>query len=199
MSRERIVRSYTAQSVALRSIVHKFLQRFPAWTKPEGELYVQLRSVKDLILRGNLKKKNEKIILENCQSPQRGIIYLDLLNSNCQRLPRWPAQQALGTSGRRKKRAREKETLPRAPVLSFAHYFQAPATQATFSSTSFPTFSPDFFLNLFLDFFLDFFPTSFQLLSPLITHIKGSFILRKAQTGHVSFLAFQLFCSSLKT
>ena len=43
---------------------------------------------------------------------------------------------ALGSSWHKKKRAREKETrvsLSRAPVLSFAHYFQAPATQATFS------------------------------------------------------------------
>ena len=44
---------------------------------------------------------------------------------------------ALGSSGHKKKRARQKETretrvsLSRAPVLSFAHYFQAPATQAT--------------------------------------------------------------------
>ena len=41
---------------------------------------------------------------------------------------------ALGSSWHKKKRAREKETrvsLSRAPVLSFAHYFQAPATQAT--------------------------------------------------------------------
>ena len=39
-------------------------------------------------------------------------------------------------SGRKKKRAREKETrVPPscAPVLSFAHYFQAPATQASMS------------------------------------------------------------------
>ena len=49
-----------------------------------------------------------------------------------------------GSSGEKKKRAREKETregrgsslAPRvspsfAPVFSFAHYFQAPATQAT--------------------------------------------------------------------
>ena len=32
--------------------------------------------------------------------------------------------KALGSSGHKKKRAREKET--RAPPLSFAHYFQAP-------------------------------------------------------------------------
>ena len=41
-----------------------------------------------------------------------------------------------GSSGHKKKRAREKETreggacLPRAPVFSFAYYLQAPATQA---------------------------------------------------------------------
>ena len=46
-----------------------------------------------------------------------------------------------GSSGHKKKRAREEETREgrgntprlspsRAPVLSFAHYFQAPATQA---------------------------------------------------------------------
>ena len=53
-------------------------------------------------------------------------------------------EQALGSSRHEKKRAREKETreergrslIPRvspssAPVLSFAHYFQAPITQAT--------------------------------------------------------------------
>ena len=41
--------------------------------------------------------------------------------------------QALESSGHKKKRAREKETRvspSRAPVLSFAHYFQAPATQS---------------------------------------------------------------------
>ena len=50
--------------------------------------------------------------------------------------PTQPALQALGSSGHEKKRAREKETRDtprvspsRAPVLSFAHYFQAPATQ----------------------------------------------------------------------
>ena len=32
--RELHVRSYTLQSVAARSIVHKFLERSPAWTKP---------------------------------------------------------------------------------------------------------------------------------------------------------------------
>ena len=50
-----------------------------------------------------------------------------------------PAQQALGSSGHKKKRAREKETRERRgsaspsrePVLSFARYFQAPATQAS--------------------------------------------------------------------
>ena len=47
--------------------------------------------------------------------------------------------QALESSGHKKKRAREKETREgresvspsRAPVLSFAHYFQAPAMHAT--------------------------------------------------------------------
>ena len=40
---------------------------------------------------------------------------------------------ALGSSGHKKKRAREKETREGRgePVLSFARYFQAPATQAT--------------------------------------------------------------------
>ena len=47
--------------------------------------------------------------------------------------------------GTRKKRARDKETRvspSRAPVLSFAHYFQAPATQAKNNETkkSFPNF-----------------------------------------------------------
>ena len=36
--------------------------------------------------------------------------------------------KALGSSGHKKKRAREKKT--RAPPLSFAHYFQAPDTHA---------------------------------------------------------------------
>ena len=38
------------------------------------------------------------------------------------------SSKALGSSGHKKKRAREKET--RAPPLSFAHYFQAPDTHA---------------------------------------------------------------------
>ena len=44
-----------------------------------------------------------------------------------------PAQQALGSSGHEEKtRAREGPRVSpcRAPVPSFAHYFQAPATQA---------------------------------------------------------------------
>ena len=41
-----------------------------------------------------------------------------------------PAWQTLGSSGHKKKRAREGDTP--SPVLSFAHYFQAPATQATY-------------------------------------------------------------------
>ena len=49
--------------IASRSIVHKFLKRSSAWTMPErvliGFLYVQLRSVKDFILHGNLKKANK--------------------------------------------------------------------------------------------------------------------------------------------
>ena len=53
----------TVQSVAARSMVHKFLKRPPAWIKLERvlmaffELYVWPRSVKDLILQGNRKKK----------------------------------------------------------------------------------------------------------------------------------------------
>ena len=44
---------HTLQSVAARSIVHKFLKRSPAWTKPERvlmvyyEIYVWLQSVKE--------------------------------------------------------------------------------------------------------------------------------------------------------
>ena len=51
-------------------------------------------------------------------------------------LPHSPRCRRLEVVGTRKKRAREKETRDtpgvspsRAPVLSFAHYFQAPATQ----------------------------------------------------------------------
>ena len=42
----------------------------------------------------------------------------------------------LGSSGHKKKRAREKttrESPSRAPIILFAHYFQAPATHATIS------------------------------------------------------------------
>ena len=44
-----------------------------------------------------------------------------------------PAQQALGSSGRKRERARARETRvspSRAPVFSCAHQLQAPATQA---------------------------------------------------------------------
>ena len=34
----RVSYGHTAQSVAARSIVHKFLKRSPAWTKPERVL-----------------------------------------------------------------------------------------------------------------------------------------------------------------
>ena len=37
--------------------------------------------------------------------------------------------QALGSSGRKRERARARET--REPIFSCAHYFQAPATQAS--------------------------------------------------------------------
>jgi len=47
-----------------------------------------------------------------------------------------PAKQALGSNGRKRERARERETRvspSRAPVFSCAHYFQAPpATQAIY-------------------------------------------------------------------
>ena len=49
-----------------------------------------------------------------------------------------PAQQAFGSSGRKRERARARETClsprvspSRAPVFSCGHYFQAPATQVT--------------------------------------------------------------------
>ena len=43
-----------------------------------------------------------------------------------------PAQQALGSSGHKKKTVFTPRVSPsRAPVISFAHYFQASATQAT--------------------------------------------------------------------
>ena len=48
-----------------------------------------------------------------------------------------PAQKALGSSGRKRERARARETRvspSRAPFFSCAHYFQAPATQATTKS-----------------------------------------------------------------
>ena len=50
-----------------------------------------------------------------------------------------PAQQALGSSWRKRVRARARETRvrpTRAPVFSCAHYFQAPATHATHLQTS---------------------------------------------------------------
>ena len=59
------------QSVAAKSIVHKFLKRsqhgpsLKEYYRVYCELYVWLRSVKALILHANRKKK----ILENCQSP----------------------------------------------------------------------------------------------------------------------------------
>ena len=40
-----------------------------------------------------------------------------------------------GSSGHKEKRAREKET--RMPVLSFAHFFQAPVTQAKYEKASY--------------------------------------------------------------
>ena len=58
---------------------------------------------------------------------RRGLSFLGSLRSR--RL------EVVGTSGHKKRRAREKETREspsRAPVLSFARYFQAPATQASF-------------------------------------------------------------------
>ena len=71
----------------------------------------------------------------------------------------------LGSSGHKKKRAREKETREgkgssltrrvspsRAPVLSFAHYFQAPATQASSKQKTFSSmgeFSFQVCLSLF--------------------------------------------------
>ena len=61
-------------------------------------------------------------------------------------LPGFPTPSLqLGSSGQKKKRAREKDTREgrphpsRAPVLSFAHYFQAPATQAIQLQTLFQT------------------------------------------------------------
>ena len=52
------------------------------------------------------------------------------------------AYQALGSSGRRKERARARETSEgchvspsRTPVFSRAHYFQAPATQAMWEAS----------------------------------------------------------------
>ena len=61
-------------------------------------------------------------------------------------LPGFPTRSLqLGSSGQKKKRAREKDTREgrphpsRAPVLSFAHYFQAPATQAIQLQTLFQT------------------------------------------------------------
>ena len=91
-SRERIVRSYchTVQSVAARSIVHKFLKHpryVPSLKEHEWvyrELYVWLRSFKDLILHGNRKKKHRwklSITLEK--------EYIPLLHLDWRWIPRW--------------------------------------------------------------------------------------------------------------
>ena len=64
-------------------------------------------------------------LLDNCGQDQ----YMNSLKAKYKDL------EVVGT---RKKRAREKETRvspSRAPVLSFAHYFQAPATQAKNNET----------------------------------------------------------------
>ena len=80
---------------------------------------------------------------------------------------------------RKNGRARRRHFLARACSL-FCPLLPSACYAGYFSFDIFPTFSPEFFLNLFLDFFLDVLPTFFQLLSPLITYIKGSFILRNA-------------------
>ena len=71
----RVSYGHKVQSVAARSIVHKLLKRFPASTKPERVLMgllwdLRLASVSERFnSTRKLKKKTEKVILENCQSP----------------------------------------------------------------------------------------------------------------------------------
>ena len=63
------------------------------------------------------------------------IIIVKIFYTPVRRIKTQPAWQALGSSGQKRERAGEKETLVSpslAPVLSFAHYFQAPAMQAKF-------------------------------------------------------------------
>ena len=77
----------------------------PKWSLPPRRLIKQ----RTLILRKSLHHSKHHFLLNNTQ----------------------PAQQALGSSGHEKKRARHTPRVspPRDPGFSFAHYFQVPATQ----------------------------------------------------------------------
>ena len=65
---------HTVQSVAARSILHKFLKRW----KSTNEFIVSFTSTFDQLKIYTEIKKNKlkKTVLENCQSPQRRNIYL---------------------------------------------------------------------------------------------------------------------------
>ena len=82
----RVSYGHKVQSVAARSLVHKFLQRSPAWTKPKrlmmGLLWALcLVSISERFnSTRKFKKKNKKVILENCQSQYRRNIYLFLFD-----------------------------------------------------------------------------------------------------------------------
>ena len=96
--------------------------------------------------------------------------------------------------------AQEGDTSSRAPVLSFAHHFQAPATQATFSSTFFPTFPPTFFSTFSSTFFSTFsrlFFNSFHRVSHT-SKAHSYFEMLTLATFH-SWLFTELFYLSLKT
>ena len=62
------------------------------------------------------------------------IIIVKIFYTPVRRIKTKPAWQALGSSGQKRERARERETQvspSRAHVFSCAHYYQVPATQAS--------------------------------------------------------------------
>ena len=83
-------------SPSYESIVHRFLKRSPAWTKPERVLmgfFVTFKSTFDQLkikFYEEIKKKKKK---RKSRASKLSINmekeYIPLLNSNCQPLPRW--------------------------------------------------------------------------------------------------------------
>ena len=90
----RVSYGHTVQSVAARSIVHKFIKSSSAWTKPEIVLMdllwaLSLASVSERFnstrkLKTKKKRKRHPWKLSITIEKE----YIPLLNSNCQRLPR---------------------------------------------------------------------------------------------------------------